>query len=93
MAFPWQPVKTYEDIRYEVYDGIAKITINRPEVRNAFRPKTVMEMMDAFAHARDDRYIGVVILTGEGDRGLLLRRRPEGAGRRRLRRRATGSPG
>ena len=66
MAFPWQPVKTYEDIRYEVYDGIAKITINRPEVRNAFRPKTVMEMMDAFNHARDDRSIGVVILTGEG---------------------------
>jgi len=66
VAFPWQPVKTYEDIRYEVYDGIAKITINRPEVRNAFRPKTVMEMMDAFNHARDDRSIGVVILTGEG---------------------------
>ncbi|WP_414482285.1 1,4-dihydroxy-2-naphthoyl-CoA synthase [Limnochorda sp.] len=59
-------MKTYEDIRYEVYDGIAKITINRPEVRNAFRPKTVMEMMDAFNHARDDRSIGVVILTGEG---------------------------
>ena len=62
----WEPAGTYTDILYEKYEGIAKITINRPEVRNAFRPLTVMEMMDAFNHARDDRSIGVVILTGEG---------------------------
>lgn len=52
---------------YETYDGIAKITINRPEVRNAFRPKTVTELIDAFTAARDDSAIGVIILTGAGD--------------------------
>lgn len=56
--------RTYEDIKYETYDGIAKITINRPEVRNAFRPKTVMELIDAFSVARDDSNVGVIILTG-----------------------------
>ncbi len=54
----------YEDIFYEKWDGIAKITINRPEVRNAFRPKTVMEMLDAFSRARDDSEVGVIVLTG-----------------------------
>src|SRR3954462_13301545 len=64
----WSPVLGYEDIRYEKSaDGIAKITINRPEVRNAFRPKTVKELSRAFDDARDDSRIGVVILTGEGD--------------------------
>jgi len=62
----WVKVKDYEDIKYETYNGIAKITINRPEVRNAFRPKTVAEMIDAFSHARDDSNIGVIILTGAG---------------------------
>jgi naphthoate synthase len=63
----WTPIKPFTDIRYErTPDGIAKITINRPEVRNAFRPLTVREMQDAFALARDDASIGVVILTGEG---------------------------
>ncbi|HEX7057662.1 MAG TPA: 1,4-dihydroxy-2-naphthoyl-CoA synthase [Bacilli bacterium] len=66
MAVAWKAKRTYEDIRYETYNGIAKITINRPEVRNAFRPKTVIEMIDAFADARDDSAIGVIILTGEG---------------------------
>ncbi|MBX6755241.1 MAG: 1,4-dihydroxy-2-naphthoyl-CoA synthase, partial [Thermorudis peleae] len=58
----WIPIKQYTDILYERVEGegIAKITINRPEVRNAFRPLTVMEMMDAFNHARDDSSIGVV---------------------------------
>jgi naphthoate synthase len=56
----------YVDIRYETADGIAKITIDRPEVRNAFRPKTLFELQDAFEHARNDSTIGVVILTGEG---------------------------
>ncbi|MEA2499416.1 MAG: naphthoate synthase [Actinomycetota bacterium] len=56
----------YEDIHYDTGDGIAKITINRPEVRNAFRPKTLFELSDAFNVARDDPTIGVIILTGEG---------------------------
>lgn len=64
----WVPVVGYEDIRYEKSpEGIAKITINRPEVRNAFRPKTVMELSKAFNDARDDARVGVVILTGEGE--------------------------
>jgi naphthoate synthase len=63
----WKAERQYEDIRYETYNGIAKITINRPEVRNAFRPKTVAELIDAFAYARDDSKIGVIVLTGEGD--------------------------
>jgi naphthoate synthase len=63
----WKPAGAFDDIRYEKSDeGIAKITINRPEVRNAFRPQTVQEMEQAFADARDDARIGVVILTGEG---------------------------
>ncbi|KAF1084231.1 1,4-Dihydroxy-2-naphthoyl-CoA synthase [Sporotomaculum syntrophicum] len=65
MNFPWENTNiNYEDILYETYDGIAKITINRPEVRNAFRPKTVIEMIDAFTRAREDNQIGVIILTG-----------------------------
>lgn len=67
MAVKWESLHTYEDIKYEFYEGIAKITINRPEVRNAFRPQTVMELIDAFSRARDDSDIGVIILTGEGD--------------------------
>jgi naphthoate synthase len=63
----WKPVRGFEDIKYEKSDdGIAKITINRPEVRNAFRPKTVKELMAAFTEARDDAEVGVIILTGEG---------------------------
>ncbi|MFS8822202.1 1,4-dihydroxy-2-naphthoyl-CoA synthase [Synechococcus sp. W60.2] len=62
----WQTAKLYEDILYEKTDGIAKITINRPHKRNAFRPKTVAEMIDAFVDAREDPKIGVVLLTGAG---------------------------
>ena len=62
----WQRSGDYEDILYDTWDGIAKITINRPEVRNAFRPTTVFEMSRAFEAARDDPEIGVVILTGAG---------------------------
>jgi naphthoate synthase len=63
----WKPVSGYVDIIYAKADeGIAKIAINRPEVRNAFRPETVREMQAAFADARDDPDIGVVILTGTG---------------------------
>lgn len=64
---PWVKQGEFEDIIYETYEGMAKITINRPEVRNAFRPKTVMELIEAFAEARDDADIGVIILTGAGD--------------------------
>jgi naphthoate synthase len=70
MAVTWEPAAHYEDIRYEKATGhdagIAKITINRPEVRNAFRPETVIELSDAFTKAREDLDVGVVILTGEG---------------------------
>lgn len=62
----WQTAKTYTDILYEKMKGIAKITINRPHVRNAFRPLTVDEMMDALNDARQDPSIGVIILTGKG---------------------------
>ncbi len=62
----WVRSGDYQDILYDTWDGIAKITINRPEVRNAFRPATVSEMAKAFEAARDDPKIGVVILTGAG---------------------------
>jgi naphthoate synthase len=62
----WTAHAGYEDVRYETAEGIAKITIARPEVRNAFRPRTVQELQRAFAAARDDGDVGVVILTGEG---------------------------
>jgi len=62
----WKPAKTYEDVLYEKWRGIAKVTINRPEKRNAFRPKTVFELYDAFADAREDQRIGAVLLTGAG---------------------------
>jgi len=62
----WQPQGEWSDIRYGTADGIAKITIDRPEVRNAFRPTTTAELIHAFDIARDDPAIGVVILTGEG---------------------------
>jgi naphthoate synthase len=65
-GFFWERSGEFEDIIYETYQGIAKITINRPEVRNAFRPKTLFELSRAFDIARDDPSIGVVILTGAG---------------------------
>ena len=70
-ALDWQSAGDYEDIRYEVSGedapGIAKITIDRPEVRNAFRPQTLVEVGDALTRAREDTAIGVIILTGAGD--------------------------
>lgn len=66
MSFNWIKVKDYQDIIYEKMDGIGKITINRPEKRNAFRPETVSEMYDAFSDAREDQTIGVILLTGYG---------------------------
>lgn len=70
-ACEWVAEGDYEDIRYEVSTGddagIAKITINRPHKRNAFRPQTIIELKDAFDIARDDPSVGVIILTGQGD--------------------------
>lgn len=66
----WSKAKTYEDIKYEKWQGIAKVTINRPEVRNAFRPQTLFELSAAFEDAREDPAVGVVILTGEGDKAF-----------------------
>jgi naphthoate synthase len=67
-AVDWKPGADveYGDIRYEVAGGIAKLTISRPEVRNAFRPRTLFELQDAFERARNDPAIGVIVLTGEG---------------------------
>jgi naphthoate synthase len=63
----WTPAGEYSDIRYELSgDGIAKITIDRPEVRNAFRPQTLFQLSEAFDRARDDPEVGVIVLTGEG---------------------------
>ncbi len=66
----WKPAGEYEDIRYLKAEGIARISINRPHRRNAFRPKTVMELIDAFARVREDPEVGCVILTGEGDKAF-----------------------
>jgi naphthoate synthase len=69
MPVTWSPGGgEYEDIRYELSgDGIAKITIDRPEVRNAFRPQTIVELSEAFERAREDASVGAIILTGEGE--------------------------
>jgi naphthoate synthase len=66
----WKPEGDYTDICYHHAEGIAKITINRPEVRNAFRPQTLFELSDAFNVARDDPEIGVIILTGAGTKAF-----------------------
>jgi naphthoate synthase len=63
----WRSAGRFEDIRYERADGLAKITIDRPEVRNAFRPQTLAELRDAFARARDDLEVATIIFTGAGD--------------------------
>src|SRR5499433_1845650 len=70
MKEEWTAAKKYEDILDEKWEGIAKITINRAEVRNAFRPKTLFEMREAFEDAREDPEIGVVILAGEGEKAF-----------------------
>jgi naphthoate synthase len=62
----WKTVKTFEDITYKYCDGVARIAFNRPEVRNAFRPKTVSELLEALIHAHESQEIGVVLISGEG---------------------------
>ena len=67
----WKSAGDFSDIKFDkCEDGIAKITINRPEVRNAFRPQTVVDMRQALDNARDDPLIGVIILTGEGEKAF-----------------------
>ena len=66
----WQTIKEYQDIQFELFDGIAKITINREKVRNAFRPLTVEEMLDAMNICRERSEIGVIVLTGAGDKAF-----------------------
>ncbi|WP_102028498.1 1,4-dihydroxy-2-naphthoyl-CoA synthase [Salirhabdus sp. Marseille-P4669] len=70
MAVEWTTERTYDEILYESYNGIAKITINRPEVHNAFTPHTVQELIDAFTRARDNSNIGVIVLAGAGDKAF-----------------------
>ena len=74
MDIKWKKIKDFEDIKYEKgidsADGINKITINRPNVRNAFRPQTVFELKEAFSLAREDQECGVIILTGEGEKAF-----------------------
>jgi naphthoate synthase len=69
-SFPWKTIKTYEDILFQFYNGIAKISINRPHKHNAFTPLTVQEMSEAMELARQDPRVGVVILTGEGGKAF-----------------------
>ena len=66
----WTTLKEYEDYSFEFYNGIARITINRPQVRNAFTPRTVSEMSDALYICRDRRDVRVVVLTGAGDKAF-----------------------
>lgn len=68
--FTWTPIKKYEDILFEEFEGIAKITINRPRVYNAFRPQTNFEMLDAMKICRENPAIRVVVLTGAGDKAF-----------------------
>jgi len=70
MSVQWKTAEHFTDIKYQKGEGIAKITINRPEVRNAFRPLTVKEMILALVDARDDANIGVIVLTGEGEKAF-----------------------
>src|SRR5438445_8101799 len=66
MVMDWTASGEYTDIRYETAEGVAKVTICRPEVRNAFRPMTLFELSRAFEVARDDAAVGVIVFTGEG---------------------------
>ncbi|GLV57223.1 1,4-dihydroxy-2-naphthoyl-CoA synthase [Dictyobacter sp. S3.2.2.5] len=70
MSVEWQKVRDYQDIIFEKAEGMGKITINRPEVRNAFRPETLNELIDAFTLCHEDAEIGVVIFTGQGEKAF-----------------------
>lgn len=66
----WTTIKTYEEIKFDFFEGIARITINRPRYHNAFTPDTVIEMMDAMGYCREQDQVGVVVITGEGDKAF-----------------------
>ncbi|MBK6965292.1 MAG: 1,4-dihydroxy-2-naphthoyl-CoA synthase [Bacteroidales bacterium] len=66
----WTPIKEYEEIKFDFFEGIARITINRPRYRNAFTPDTIIEMMDAMRYCREQDEVGVVVITGEGDKAF-----------------------
>lgn len=70
LNYPWKPIREFQEIRFQKYNGIARISINRPEVHNAFTPLTVKEMIQAMEHCREDAEIGVIVLTGEGDKAF-----------------------
>ena len=70
MTITWVSAHEYQDVKFQKAEGIGRIAINRPEVRNAFRPETVKELIDAFSRAREDPEIGAIILTGEGDKAF-----------------------
>ncbi len=70
LKYNWQPVKEYKEILFHQYNGIARISINRPEVHNAFTPLTVQELIDAFLICRESTDLGVIILTGEGGKAF-----------------------
>ena len=77
----WETVDAgYQDIRFDLSAGIAKLTICRPEVRNAFRPTTLFELQDGFERARNDPEVGCIILTGEGPEAFCSGGRPAGPG-------------
>jgi len=66
----WKTIKTYEDIKFDYFEGIARITINRPRYRNAFTPDTIKEMIEAMHYCRENDDVGVVVITGEGDKAF-----------------------
>ena len=70
MKVVWKEIKKYNDINFEIYNGVAKVTINRPKVYNAFRPETNIEMLDAFEICRERNDIDIVVITGVGDKAF-----------------------
>jgi len=66
----WKPIRVYEEIKFDFFEGIARITINRPRYRNAFTPDTIKEMIDAMHYCRENDEVGVVVITGEGDKAF-----------------------
>jgi naphthoate synthase len=68
--YAWETIKEFEEIKFSYFEGVAKISINRPHVHNAFTPLTVKEMIEAMNHCRDDEKVGVIILTGEGGKAF-----------------------